>query len=64
MLYFCLCFLCFCKLPQIKLFFSDDEDDYLTISSNDELDQAIQAIPVGACNLKLYVKCKCIYIYT
>jgi len=40
----------------LDLLWKDEEDDYLTISSDDELDQAIQEIPVGSSNLKLYVK--------
>lgn len=40
----------------LELYWKDEEDDYLTISSDEELVQAIRETEVGSDNLKLYVK--------
>ncbi|XP_057307741.1 uncharacterized protein LOC130645686 [Hydractinia symbiolongicarpus] len=42
----------------LELFWKDDEEDYISISSNEELIQAIHALPERASCLKLFVKVK------
>lgn len=42
----------------LEVFWKDDEDDYISISSNEELSQAISNVPVDAACLKIFVKAK------
>jgi len=42
----------------LELFWKDDEDDFISVSSDEELSQAINGMPTSAGCLKIYVKVK------